>query len=250
MLDAMREAAAHVLSEHQREWGRERALIEAQVAKILAELRAEVVTLKGELDRAVAERLSTLRDGAPGTPGAPGPKGDPGPPGRDGRLRAVTEWSGGVPYEGDLVHHGGGLWQCAADTGRPPPHEDWVCLARAGRDGRTPKVCGTWRADGHYDKLDVVVVNGGSFVAVKDNPGACPGDGWQLIARQGQRGIAGPRGERGDRGPPGPPAPFVAGWIVDKAGYSVTPIMPDGTEGPRLELRPLFKQFDDETAPP
>jgi hypothetical protein len=34
-----------------------------------------------------------------------------------------------------------------------------------------------------------------------------------------------------------------------KASYSVTPVLSDGTKGPVLELRPLFAQFDAETAP-
>jgi hypothetical protein len=63
VLEGMRQAAGYTIAEHQREWARERALIEAQAAKLLAELRAEVVTLKGELEKAIAERLAALRDG-------------------------------------------------------------------------------------------------------------------------------------------------------------------------------------------
>ena len=75
---------------------------------------------------------------------------------------------------------------------------------------------------------------------------------WQFVTLPGKRGHQGPRGERGekgDRGPPGQSAPFVASWMVERASYSVVPILSDGTEGPRLELRPLFEQFDAETAP-
>jgi hypothetical protein len=36
---------------------------------------------------------------------------------------------------------------------------------------------------------------------------------------------------------------------VDRANYSVLPVMSDGTEGPRLELRPLFEQFHAESGP-
>jgi hypothetical protein len=133
---------------------------------------------------------------------APGPKGEPGPPGRDGRLRKVTEWSGGVHYEGDLVVRDGGMYQCVKDTGCPPPHEDWVCIARAGRDGRTPRVCGTWSPDGQCRALDVCALGGCSFIATKDNPGICPGDGWQALTLPGKRGQQGPPGARGER--PGP----------------------------------------------
>jgi hypothetical protein len=252
LLEAMREASAHILAEEKQTWARERAVIDAQAAAAVAEVRAQIAELKSQLERAVAEKLSAVRDGEPGTPGAPGatgPKGEPGTPGRDGRLRAVTGWSGGVHYAGDLITRDGSLWQCIEDTGHPPPSEDWVCLARAGRDGGSLKVRGTWVPDGHYDALDVVALEGGSFIARKGNPGACPGEGWQLIARQGQRGVAGPRGEKGDRGPPGQVAASIVGWDIDKASYSVVPILSDGSQGPRLELRPLFAQFDAETAP-
>jgi hypothetical protein len=47
-----------------------------------------------------------------------------------------------------------------------------------------------------------VLVNGSSFVALRDSPGTCPGSGWQLMAasgRDGKDGQRGPRGERGER---------------------------------------------------
>jgi hypothetical protein len=253
LLEAMREASAHLLAEEQQRWSRERSLVEARMTTALAELRAQTAELRSQLERAVAERLAALHDGAsgtPGAPGAPGPKGEPGTPGRDGRLRAVTHWTGGVHYAGDLVVRDGSLWQCREDTGHPPPHEDWTCIARGGRDGGTPLIRGTWSADGEYRALDICALNGCSFIATKDNPGACPGEGWQLIARQGQRGIAGPKGERGERGPPGQAAPTIVGWSVDKASYTVTPVMSDGTKGPRLEFRPLFEQYDNEVHRP
>ena len=57
-----------------------------------------------------------------------------------------------------------------------------------------------------YKALDIVALNGGSFIAKKDNPGPCPGAGWQLIASQGKRGD---KGERGLQGIPGVPV-FIA----------------------------------------
>src|SRR5215470_13093928 len=52
------------------------------------------------------------------------------------------------------------------------------------------RVKGTYQAGTKYERGDMVALDGGSFVARKDNPGPCPGGGgWQLMARQGQRGV-------------------------------------------------------------
>jgi hypothetical protein len=98
------------------------------------------------------------------------------------------------------------------------------------------RVRGTFQPGTNYARGDVVVVDGGSFLARRDSPGRCPGAGWQLMAKQGARGIAGPKGERG------PPGNIITGWIVDRSNYRITPRMSDGTLGPALELRDLFVQ--------
>jgi hypothetical protein len=124
------------------------------------------------------------------------------PAGKDGKLPVVREWSDRVHYEGAVVVHDGQTYQAIKDTGRKPGHDDWICLARAGRDGqpgRSFRVEGTFEpARGDYRELDIVVLNGASFLARTDNPGPCPGEGWQLIASQGKRGAPGERGQRGD----------------------------------------------------
>jgi hypothetical protein len=116
--------------------------------------------------------------------------------------------------------------------------------AAAPRDGRSLFVRGTYDGDANYAALDVVALNGASFIAKRDNPGPCPGDGWQLVAAQGKRGIAGPKGEPGANGKD---APTIAGWGIDRKAYVLVPIMADGTYGPALELRELFEQFVLET---
>src|SRR5262245_6326055 len=100
------------------------------------------------------------------------------------------------------------------------------------------KVCGTYQTGVSYTRGDVVALDGGSFVARRDNPGKCPGDGWQLMAKQGQRGIAGPEGKRG------PPGAVITGWILDRSNFRVTPRMSDGALGPPLELAALFEPED------
>src|SRR6516162_5081428 len=117
-----------------------------------------------------------------------------------------------------------------------------------GRDGRSLNVRGTYDPGTSYFTLDIVVCNGASFIARKDNPGPCPGDGWQMVAQQGPRGRPGPQGERGADGKPGAPAPTLRGWKLDRWHYLAIPIMSDGREGPALELRALFEPSQDEGA--
>jgi hypothetical protein len=103
------------------------------------------------------------------------------------------------------------------------------------------RIRGTYQSGTSYSRGDLVVRDGGSFLARHDDPGDCPGSGWQLIARQGSRGVRGERGERGRD------APVIRGWELDRSRYTAAPIMSDGTKGPVLELRPLFEQFQSET---
>jgi hypothetical protein len=98
-------------------------------------------------------------------------------------------------------------------------------------------VRGTFNPDLTYKSFDVVACNGGSFIARKDDPGPCPGGGWQMIAKQGMRGIAGEKGERGRD------APTIVKWEIDAVHYIVTPILDGGSKGPPIEFRPLLQQF-------
>src|SRR5262245_28217093 len=100
------------------------------------------------------------------------------------------------------------------------------------------KVRGTFNPVSTYVRGDMVVLDGGSFIARKDNPGKCPGDGWQLFAKQGARGRDGPEGKRG------PAGNIISGWIVDRSNYRITPRLSDGSLGVPLELRALFEPED------
>jgi len=117
-----------------------------------------------------------------------------------------------------------------------------------GRDGRSLVIRDTYDANARYHALDVIALDGASFVARRDAPGPCPGEGWQLVARQGPRGRPGPQGERGADGKPGVPAPTLKGWKLDRRHFLAIPIMSDGKEGPALELRALFEGAEDSTA--
>jgi hypothetical protein len=104
------------------------------------------------------------------------------------------------------------------------------------------RIRGTHDPKGEYCANDMVAKDGGTFVARRNHPGPCPGDGWQLMARQGARGVA------GERGAPGRDAPTIKSWKVDRQHFLVIPVMSDGREGPVLELRELFEPSQDEGA--
>ena len=212
------------------------------IAKAVAKIGAENDALRSDLAAAVL-RIAELEarapvpgpqgergekgekgergdDGAPGRDGLDGkdgPQGERGADGADGVLRQVEPWQDRVHYRGECVTHNGSTWQAKSDTGKSPGPDDWVCIARAGGIGRSFTVRGTYDAADSYDALDVVACNGGSFVAVKDNAGPCPGHDWQLFASPGKRGAAGHPGQKGERGADGLPgrdgAAIIAGTL-------------------------------------
>lgn len=119
-------------------------------------------------------------------------------------------------------------------------HRDVLDEAKAAIErALAQRIRGTHNPKDEYSAGDVVALDGASFVARKNSPGECPGPGWQLLARQGQRGVVGPKGERG------PAGKTITGWIVDRSCYRVTPRLSDGTLGPPLELRELFAPSED-----
>ena len=104
------------------------------------------------------------------------------------------------------------------------------------------RIRGTHDPKAEYFANDLVAKDGASFVAKRNNPGPLPGDGWQLLARQGQRGVA------GERGAPGRDAPRITGWVVDRGAFTVAPKLSDGSTGPVLELGALFAPEDNTAA--
>jgi hypothetical protein len=166
-------------------------------------------------------------------------------------LPQVKAWEPDTAAKrGELFTHKAATWQARRDTGQPPGGTHWVCVSRAGQDGTDGKsftVRGTYQAGETYKILDVVIRNGGSFVALCDDPGPCPNDNWQMIAMPGKRG---PQGERGAQGPRGLPAgqPTITDWSVDLDGdgYVVRPVLSNGEIGAALDLRPFFERYDAE----
>jgi len=150
------------------------------------------------------------------------------------KFPSVKAWSEDtIFYQGDIVIFAGGTYQAQRDTARAPWTEDWVQLASPGAPGKSLQPRGTFDPAAEYGALDVVALNGSSFIALRDQPGACPGANWQLVASCGCRGSVGERGEHGR-------AATIASWQIDRNTYVATPILSDGSAGALLQLRELF----------
>ena len=165
-----------------------------------------------DVARLVAETVRAAVDALP-----PAERGEPGPM---GALPVVREWEDRVYYEGDVVSFDGAVYQAARDTGKSPEHADWTCIVAKGRDGadgRSFTIRGTWTAETDYRHLDVVAIDGAAFVARRDEPGPCPGEGWQMIAMRGKSGRPGDKGNTGV-GLRGLPGPAVSRIDIDDQG--------------------------------
>jgi hypothetical protein len=116
---------------------------------------------------------------------------------------------------------------------------------------------GAHSPDQDYERLDVVTLEGSSYIARRGSPGPCPGEGWRILASaggagpqgiMGQNGDRGPRGLTGETGAKGEPGASIVGWAPDYADFKATPIMSDRSEGPALDLKPFFQKFLDEVS--
>ena len=139
---------------------------------------------------------------------------------------------GKVYYAGEIITSSGSTFQANCDTGQAPPHEDWNCIAAA---GGSPVIQGTFdpKKSNGYRRNSLVVLNGASFIALRDAPGPCPGPGWQLMAGQGRRG------QSGERGPAGP---SVRSMTFDDKGV-LTLINSDGSVV-RCDMYPVLSRID------
>jgi hypothetical protein len=198
-------------------------------------VRAEIAPLRAELEAARAE-IAALKERIATTTGEL-------PQGRDWKPEMVC-------YKGQLFACDG-LWQARCDTATAPGGPDWTLLAPAGRDGKDGRdgeslsLRGTYDMHDAYARLDVVEFGGEAFIALRDNPGMCPGDGWQLLASRGAKGDERERGARGLTGETGGGAEAltIRSWESDAPRYRASPLLSNGMVAAMLELRPMFEQY-------
>ncbi|WP_181175633.1 collagen-like protein [Mesorhizobium sp. B2-3-4] len=338
-IEAASDTVAREIAELRRQALAERELRNAQFSARMSELETRIASV-AEIERRLAERITTLKDGEPGKdgergepgerggPGPQGERGEPGPPGADGRdgvdgqagepgergesgpqgergepgpsgadgrdgvdgqvgepgergpqgergepgqpgadghdgvdgqtgergaegpagsLPIVAEWEDRVYYQGEVVTRDGSIFQAVRDTGKQPGHDHWRCIVAAGsngmdgQDGRSFTIRGTFLEINDYREMDVVALGGASFAAKRDNPGICPGDGWQLIASQGKRGSPGEAGSPGPKGERGDAAQAVVSITVDDEGLQ-TLISGDGSKV-QCDLYPVLARL-------
>jgi len=149
--------------------------------------------------------------GERGEPGKAGPAGAAGRDGTDAVGKSGPSGPQGLPgTPGESGERG--------EKGEP---------GTPGADARQ------WRHRRAYDQRqayaegDVVAHDGGSWLALCDNPGSLPGDDWAQLTVRGQRGKPGDKGERGLTGPEGR---GIAEVSITEAGDALVFRFTDGVE--------------------
>jgi hypothetical protein len=241
--------------------------VTASIAKAVAEVLAdelvlvrrdlsELQHLRGQVDELQRRITELVGRGPPldGPPGPPGEKGDPGVPGEPGPPGESIKGDKGEPGEPGRDGERGPTGD-KGHAGEPGPPGEPGKAGEAGQDGATgpsgekgdPGAPGReWRSAGLYGEKtayawgDVVTLDGNAFVALADDPGPCPGEGWHCFAKRGKPGA---KGERGERGPAGPAAPRIVDWEIELGAYRAVPVMSDGTRGAPLPVLEFFDAY-------
>jgi hypothetical protein len=284
-IDAAADAIGRAVAAMQRDALQAEQVRTAEHRAKIAELDAFILRTEAEIDRRVSEKLAAVRDGAPGAKGeagaqgekgeqgqagAQGEKGEQGLPGTDGQLGPKGD--SGAPGEKGLdgkdgspgLHGRDGRDGVAGPPGRDGANgvdgKDGAPGERgeaglAGRDGDVgppgkdaPRMVlrGVYDPAESYDELNIVTLDGSTWMAKGDSPDHAPGagSGWMLLAGRGRRGEKGERGEQGRVGVAGRDAPVIVGWR--KEGYSAVAVMSDGTEAAPLDVREFFEAYHSE----
>jgi Collagen triple helix repeat (20 copies) len=133
-------------------------------------------------------------------PRIPGPMGETGPEGKRG-------------LQGERGEPG--------KTGAAGP------AGQNGADARQWRHRRTYDPKQAYADGDIVAHDGGSWLALYDEPGPLPGDGWAQLTVRGQRGKP---GDKGERGPAGPEGRGITDVSVNETGEALTVKFSDGVE--------------------
>lgn len=164
--------------------------VAAAIPKDIARVAERATQMLYQLDLKFASLHG--KDGKDGRDGDPGPQGERGDPGPAGEMGVD-----GIPGpRGEPGEKG--------EPGAP------------GADGAEWNHLGVYDPEASYARNDVVAKDGGSFVACRDDPGPCPGDGWRMIAMRGRAGQRGEQGPRGMRGEPGADGVGISDVVEDK----------------------------------
>ena len=130
-------------------------------------------------------------------------------------LHAMARIPGPPGERGEQGEPGIGM---AGERGERAKRDRRAAMRRQWRHRRTydPKQ--------NYADGDVVAHDGGSWLALTDDPGALPGDGWAQLTVRGQRG------KPGERGPPGPEGRGIRDVFVNETGETLVVELSDGTQ--------------------
>jgi hypothetical protein len=172
-----------------------RTAADRELAADVARLRERIDDYGKIIELKIAAATAHLKNGVDGLPGPPGERGQPGEQGPPG-----------VAMQGERGEKG--------EPGSP------------GRDARAWRHRRTYDPKQSYADGDVVAHDGGSWLALTDEPGTLPGDGWAQLTLRGQRGKP---GERGERGPQGAEGRGIADLSITESGETLVVELSDGT---------------------
>jgi hypothetical protein len=113
-----------------------------------------------------------------------------------GKLPVAKAWQPEtVVYQAEMISHNGSLWQAKRDTAQRPGGEDWILIARHGRDAITPTVRGLFDTHEAYAQLDVFEFEGASYIAQRESSRHPRPRRWMASVRPRAHGP--PRGGQG-----------------------------------------------------
>jgi len=111
-------------------------------------------------------------------------------------IKAPVNFDGKPLDAGVFVKWDNALWFNKLDGNDSIPKEGNHSYDLIIEAPRSPEHKGLYKEDEYYMKSDIVMKDNSSWMAVKNDPGELPGEGWRLLAK----GMRGKKGEKGDSG--------------------------------------------------